>query len=168
MARRHVTTAAERGRSWDDSATRLAAIRSSAQDCGTAIVMNAWHVIAAFRGLDLVAAPATVAEKPSPRVTAVQQLQMVVALVVALVVVRAVATFSEVIISRAAAYVATVASAEVCGCSSFLKLQDVDPVRTVCPAIAVAEWMKRRLLLLAATAGAIPEDAILVGAASLD
>ncbi|MBL8853326.1 MAG: hypothetical protein JNK57_05065 [Planctomycetaceae bacterium] len=126
--------------------------------------MNAWHVIAAFRGLVLVAAPAAVAEKPSPRVTAVPQLQMVAALVV----VRAVATFSVVIISRAAAYVATVASAEVCGCSSFLKLQDVDPVLTVCPAIAVAEWMKQRLLLLDATAGAIPEDAILVGAASLD
>jgi len=160
MARRHVTTAAERERSWDDSATRLAAIRSSAQDCGTAIVMNAWHVIAAFRGLVLVAAPAAVAEKPSPQVTAVPQLQMVV--------VRAVATFSVVIISRAAAYVATVASAEVCGCSSFLKLQDVDPVLTVCPAIAVAEWMKQPLVRLAATAGAIPEDAILVGAASLD
>lgn len=135
MARRHVTTAAERGRSWDDSATRLAAIRSSAQDCGTAIVMNAWHVIAAFLGLDLVVAPAAVAEKPSPQVTAVPQLQMVAALVV----VRAVATFSVVIISRAAAYVATVASAEVCGCSSFHKLQDVAPVLTVCPAIAVAE-----------------------------
>lgn len=170
MARRLATTVAERERSWVASAMLLAVIQSSVPVCGTAIVMNAWPAIEVSRDLDLVAAPAAVAEKPSPRVIAVHRLQMVV---VARAVARAVATFSEVIISRAAACVATVGSVVACGCSSFLKQPGADPVPTACPAIVVAAWMKPPSPLQAATVGAIlvgaiPVGAILVGAASLE